>query len=319
MPSPMLSLHQLTCFLATYEHGSLTAAAEELGYAQPSVSEQIRSLEKSLGVQLFRRVGRGVVPTTVADTLRPHAEKVLAAVREAQDAARSAKSLETGTIRFGMFGIARLYAGAGLIADVLARYPGVRVELIGQNSTEVAEELRRGRLEAAMLAVSTIASEGLTITPVAREELVYVSADPANLTGPVTASRLAQSSLVMSETTFRATDSTRQTLRQMLHATGRNPQTRIEVEDIETAVELVGLGYADTIVPRGAARQLLPRLAPKAGWVPLRPRQYDTFAIVHRAGATLSPAAELMIELATRRIQAIAEPIRPRGGATVEA
>ena len=67
----MLSLHQLTCFLATYEHGSLTAAAEELGYAQPSVSEQIRGLEKSLGVQLFRRVGRGVVPTTVADTLRP--------------------------------------------------------------------------------------------------------------------------------------------------------------------------------------------------------------------------------------------------------
>ena len=45
----MLSLHQLRCFLATYEHGSLTAAAEELGYAQPSVSEQIRALEKSLG------------------------------------------------------------------------------------------------------------------------------------------------------------------------------------------------------------------------------------------------------------------------------
>jgi DNA-binding MarR family transcriptional regulator len=45
----VLSLHQLTCFLATYEHGSLTAAAEELGYAQPSVSEQIRALEKSLG------------------------------------------------------------------------------------------------------------------------------------------------------------------------------------------------------------------------------------------------------------------------------
>ena len=45
----MLSLHQLTCFLSVYEHGSLTAAAEELGYAQPSVSEQIRALEKSLG------------------------------------------------------------------------------------------------------------------------------------------------------------------------------------------------------------------------------------------------------------------------------
>ncbi|CAN5394199.1 LysR substrate-binding domain-containing protein [soil metagenome] len=308
----MLSLHQLTCFLATYEHGSLTAAAEELGYAQPSVSEQIRALEKSLGVQLFRRVGRGVVPTTVADTLRPYAEQVLASVDEARQAVQSVKSFETGTIRFGMFGIARLYAGAGLIADVLARYPGVRVELVGQNSTEVAEDLRRGRLEAAMLAVSSVASEGMTVTPVAREELVYISADPARLETPVTAHRLSLASLVMSETTYRAVDSTRAMLRQLLHETGRNPQTRIEVEDIETAVALVGLGLADSVIPKGATAQLLPRLAPNAGWVPLRPKQWDTFAIVHRTGAVLSPAAQLMIELATRRIQDIAEPITPR-------
>ena len=129
----MLSVHQLTCFLAAYEHGSLTRAAEHLGYAQPSVSEQIRALEKTLGVELFRRVGRGVVPTTVGDTLRPYAEKVLASIDEARQAVQSVKSFETGTIRFGMFGIARLYAGAGLIADVLTRYPGVRVELVGQN------------------------------------------------------------------------------------------------------------------------------------------------------------------------------------------
>lgn len=308
----MVSLHQLTCFLATYEHGSLTAAAEELGYAQPSVSEQIRTLERSLGVQLFRRVGRGVVPTTVADTLRPHAEKVLASVDEARQAVQSVKSFETGTIRFGMFGIARLYAGAGLIADVLARYPGVRVELVGQNSTEVTEDLRRGRLEAAMLAVPSVDSEGMTVTPVAREELVYISADHARLASPVTAHRLSQASLVMSETTYRAVDSTRATLRQMLHETGRNPATRIEVEDVETAVELVGMGYADSVVPKGAARQLLPRLAPAAGWVSLRPRQYDTFAVVHRAGAILSPAARLMIELATKRMQEIAEPVTPR-------
>ena len=61
-----------------------------------------------------------------------------------------------------------------------------------------------------------------------------------------------------------------------------------------------------------AIEQLVPRLAPEAGWVSLRPRQFDTLAIVHRAGAVLSPAARLMIELATRRIQAIAEPIASR-------
>jgi DNA-binding transcriptional LysR family regulator len=309
----MLSLHQLTCFLATYEHGSLTAAAEELGYAQPSVSEQIRALEKSLGVQLFRRVGRGVVPTTVADTLRPHAERVLAAVDEAQQSVRRVKSFETGTIRFGMFGTARLYAGASLVGDVLSRYPGVRVELIGQNSMDVQEDLRRGRIEAAMIAVPSVNSEGFEVTPVARDELVYISADPAHLASPITAHRLSLASLVMPETTWRADDSTRKVLRRMMHETGRNPQTRIEVEDVETAVELVGMGLADTVIPKGAVTQLLPRLAPDAGYVSLRPRQYDSLAIVHRAGASLSPAAQLMIEVATRRIQEVAEPLGQAG------
>lgn len=305
----MLSLHQLTVFLSVYEHGSLTRAAEELGYAQPSVSEQVRALESSLGVQLFRRVGRGVVPTTVADTLRPHAERTLAAAEDTRRAAQAVKAFETGTIRFGMFGTARLYAGAELVADVLARYPGVRVELVGQNSTEVAEDLRRGRLEAAMIAIHSLESEGLEIRPVARDELVYVSADPERVASPITAKRLAEASLVMPETTWRASDSIRIILRQMLHETGRNPATRIEVEDVEIAVDLAGRGLADTVIPKGAAEQLVPRLAPGAGWVSLRPRVHDTFAIVHRRGATLSPAAELMIELATRRIQAIAEPV----------
>lgn len=305
----MLSLHQLRCFLTTYELGSLTAAAEELGYAQPSVSEQIRGLEKTLGVQLFRRVGRGVVPTTVADELRPHAERALAAAEEARRAVQSVKQFETGTIRFGMFGAARLYFGAQLVADVLERYPGVRVELIGQNSMAVHEDLRRGRLEAAMIAVASLESGGMTVTPVARDELVYISADPTHLTTPVSAHRLAQASLVMPETSWRHVDSIRIILRRMLHETGRNPTTRIEVEDIETAVELVGMGLADSIIPRGAAEQLLPRLAPDAGWVSLRPRVYDTFAVVHRADATLSPAARLMIELATARIQEVAEPL----------
>lgn len=305
----MLSLHQLRCFLATYEQGSLTRAAEELGYAQPSVSEQVRLLERSLDVELFRRVGRGVVPTTVADTLRPHAERVLEAVADAERSVASTRALETGTIRFGMFGTARLYSGSALIADVLERYPGVRVELIGQNSLDVQEELRRGRLEAAMIAVPSLASEGLTITPVARDELVYISADPERLASPVTAHRLSRASLVMAETTWRESDSTRIILRQMLHETGRNPGTRIEVEDVETAVELVDRGLVDSVINKGAARQLLPRMAPNTGWVSLRPKQYDTVAIVHRTGARLSPAARLMIELATARIVAISDPL----------
>lgn len=307
----MLSLHQLRCFLATYELGSLTAAAERLGYAQPSVSEQIRALEKSLGVQLFRRVGRGVTPTPPADTLRPLAEKTLAAAEETRRAMSQVKALETGTIRFGMFGTVRLYAGARLVADVLARHPGVRVELIGQNSTDVTEHLRRGYLEAALIAVPNTASEGLHFIPVARDELVYLSTSPAATARPVDAAQLAAAQLVMPETSYRAEDSTRILLRRLLHETGYNPTTRIEVEDVETAVELVGMGLADTVIPRGAAAQLIPRLAPSARMVSMSPSIHETLAIVHRAGAVLSPAARLMIDLATRQIRRLLEPVGP--------
>ena len=246
----MLSLHQLRCFLTVYELGSLTAAAEELGYAQPSISEQIRTLEKSIGLQLFRRVGRGVVPTTVADTLRPHAEATIAAAEEALRAVQRVKAFETGTIRFGMFGSARLYVSATLVTDVLERYPGVRVEIIGLNSSEVLEDLRRGRIEAALIAAPPT-SEGLEVLPVARDELVYVSMDPERTATPVTARRLAEAQLVMADTSYRATDSMRLALRKMLHEAGHNPQTRIEVEDVETAIELTGRGLADTVVHRG--------------------------------------------------------------------
>lgn len=305
----MLSLHQLRCFLATYEHGSLTAAAEHLGYAQPSVSEQVRGLERSLGTTLFRRIGRGVVPTTVAETFRPYAERTVAAAEEARLAVAAVSALETGTIRFGMFGTSRLYLGSALIADVLARHPGVRVEMIGQNSVDVLDDLRRGRLEVAMIALP-VASEGLSVQPVARDELMYLSRDPDRVASPVTAKQLSAAPLVLAETTWRHVDSSRLMLTQMLQESGLELRTRVEVEDVETAVEIVGLGLADSVLPRGVVEQLVPRLAPDVGFVSLRPRMYDTLAIVHRSDAILSPAARVVIELATKRIQSITEAVK---------
>lgn len=307
----MLSLHQLRCFLAAYESGSLTAAAESLGYAQPSVSEQVRQLEQSLGAALFRRVGRGVVPTEAAEVLRPHAERTLAEADSARRAVAAVTAIETGTIRFGIFGTARLYLGASLIADVLERHPGVRVELIGQNSADVQEDLRRGRLEAAMIALP-VTLTGMTVLPVAREELVYISKDPERLRAPVTPRQLAAARLVLAETTWRTEDSSRLALTRAVQETGLSLVTRIEVEDVETAVEVVGRGLADSVVPRGVFNALVPRLAAGVGCVSMRPRMYDTLAIVHRSDAALSPAGRHVIELATARIRAIAEPVAAR-------
>ncbi len=304
----MLSLHQLRCFVSAYEHRSFTAAAGELGFAQPSLSEQVRLLERSVGAELFVRVGRGVVPTEAAEALLPRARQTLSAADEAVRAVAAVSSLSTGTVRFGIFGTARLYLGAALVADVLERHPGLRVELVGQHSTEVLEELRRGRLEAAMIALPVV-DQGFTVTPVAREELVYISSDPARLRAPVTPRALAEAPLVLPEATWRDRDSARVALSRFAQQAGRSLTTRIEVEDVETVVELVGRGLADSVLPSGVLAELGPRLAPGVGSVSLRPRLHDTITVVHRRDAVLSAGARLVLELAVARIRAVCEPV----------
>lgn len=300
----MTTLHQLRCFLATLEHGSFTAAASELGLAQPSISEQVRLLEQGLNAPLFDRVGRGLVPTEAARALRPHAERALTAVTEAGRAVASVRQVLEGTIRFGVFGTARLYLGSALVEDVLREYPGVRLELIGQNSTEVLADLQHGRLEAAVISLP-IADEGLQVQPLIRDEVVYVSADPQRVRKPVTAAELAAAPLVLSEASWGNEDSTRRQLARAVQSVGGTLRPRIEVEDIETALEVAALGLADTVTARGLLHRLGDRLSPGLRWTSLRPRIFDEFAIVHRQGAVLSPASQAIVALAAARMRAV--------------
>jgi DNA-binding transcriptional LysR family regulator len=301
----------LRCFLATLEHGSFTAAAAELGLAQPSLSEQVRLLEQGLDAPLFVRVGRGLLPTEAAGALRPHAERALTAVAEAGRAVASVRDVLEGTIRFGVFGTARLYLGSALVADVLREHPRVRLELVCQNSMEVLQDLRHGRLEAAVIALP-IADEGLQVQPLIRDEVVYVSADPKRVRKPVTAAELAVAPLVLSEASWGNEDSTRRQLARAVQSVGATLRPRIEVEDIETALEVAALGLADTVTARGLLHRLGDRLSPQLRWAPLRPRIFDEFAIVHRHGATLSPASQAVVAMAAARMRAVGAAVAGR-------
>ncbi|HEX6869568.1 MAG TPA: LysR family transcriptional regulator [Micromonosporaceae bacterium] len=308
----MVTLHQLRCFLATVEHGSFTGAAAALGYAQPSISEQVRLLEQHLDTRLFRRVGRGLVPTEAARALHPHAAAALAAVDEAGRAVASVRQVLSGTVRFGVFRTARFYLGAEFVAEVLERHPGIRLELAGQNSVEVLDQLRRGQLEAAIVALP-IEDEALAVTPVMRDDLVFVSADPARLRRPVTPADLASARLVLPDVSWREQDSTRRALAGSVQAAGYSLRTRIEVEDTETALEIAARGLADTVTWRGVLHRLAGRLPRGIGWVPLRPRLVETFAVVHRPEAELSAASRVVVDLVTSRMKALQERLKRSG------
>src|SRR3954451_20647178 len=144
-----MTLQQLRYVLAAARHGSFSAAAESLYLAQPSLSEQVRRLEEELGVPLFVRVGRGLELTEAGRRFLPEAERVLGAAEHAREVAAEDRELRGGTITFGTFGIAGWYGLGDVIETLPCRHPDVRLRAVGQNSSEVANAVRDGRLSAA--------------------------------------------------------------------------------------------------------------------------------------------------------------------------
>jgi DNA-binding transcriptional LysR family regulator len=296
-----LNLQQLEYFLSSFDRGSFSAAAEALHLAQPSVSEQVRSLESELGVQLFTRVGRGLSPTEAGRQLRPHAERVLHAVEAARESVLAVRELRGGTAAFGIWGHARFYPGMDIVGDFRDRHPNVRVRLLGLNSAEVVEALRSGDVEAGMVALP-IDDRGLDVRPITRDEIVYVSTDSARLKGRIDIRRLAAAPLVLPDASYGALDPTRLQLAELAQRAGVTIEPQIDVEDIESALDLVADGHGDTVVSRGVLWSIRERLSKRIGWAPFAEPLYDTFAFAWRRGAQLSPASREFLALAEERL-----------------
>src|SRR5918998_5572613 len=203
-----MTLQQLRYFLAAADLGSFSAAAEDLLLAQPSLSEQIRRLEGELGVPLFVRAGRRLALTEAGRLFRPHAERTLADADAAMASVRDVRGLTGGTVSFGTFGSAHHYLLGGLVQEFRRRHPQVRIRVVGQNSAEVADEVREGRLEAG-LAVLPLDHRGLEVRPALQEEVFYVSADERRLREPVTIETLAAAPLILSDARWGTEDPTR--------------------------------------------------------------------------------------------------------------
>jgi DNA-binding transcriptional LysR family regulator len=304
-----VTLQQLEYFLAAFEEGSFSAAAERLLLAQPSLSEQIRRLEAELGVSLFTRVGRGIKPTEAAQALRPYAEATLATVAEAREAVVEQRELRGGIATFGTFGTARWYPGTQIVAAFRRRHPKVRVRLIGQNSSEVAAAVRDGDLEAGLVALP-IDDSGLDVRPIMQDEIMYASADPERLRKPVTIRDIARWPLILTDASYGLEDPTRRQLFELAQREGVTVEPQIDVEDVETALELTTRGLGDMLIARGILLALGRRVPKRLGWVPFAEPIYDTFAFINRRGARLSPAAREFMSLAEDRMQAMAEELK---------
>jgi DNA-binding transcriptional LysR family regulator len=147
----MLDVTRLRVIDAVARHGSVTAAANELNYSQPSVSHHLGRLEAETGAQLLQKVGRGIRLTPAGQLLADRASEILGRI-DAADAELSAHvGLTAGRVRLAAFASAIGTLVPQVVAALADRHPGLEVSLTDTHPPEAIELLRAGKVEVAII------------------------------------------------------------------------------------------------------------------------------------------------------------------------
>ena len=168
-----MELRQLRYFVAIVDHGSLSRAALVLHVAQPALTQQLRQLEDELGVQLLHRSAQGVLSTDAGKVFYEHALAILKQVADAQAAVVQSAERPSGSVTLGLPHSISAALALPLLTAIRARYPEITLQLTEEITGSLAEQLRAGRLNLAVL-FDDGQLGGFTATPLVEEELRFV-------------------------------------------------------------------------------------------------------------------------------------------------
>jgi DNA-binding transcriptional LysR family regulator len=288
-----MELHQLAYFVAVAEEGNFTRAAERLHVAQPGVSAQVRRLERELGQELLDRSGRTVRLTDVGAAALPHARAALAAVKGVREAVDELAGLVRGQVAIG----AVTSAGPVRLPDLLARfherYPAVEITLSEANSDAMLAALREGRLDVAVVGLSTDPPPGIATQVLIDEPFLAVTA-PSGPLAERTEVAIADLAGLPLMALPKGTG-----LRTALDAAfareGLTPRIAFEAADPNVLVQLATRGLGVAVVPESLARyhEAELRVVTIVG-----PGLRGVLALAWRTDGPLSPAARALITFA---------------------
>ncbi len=144
------TLKQLRAFCAVARHHSFAAAAEELHLTPPAVTMQIKELESVVGLPLFDRGARAVALTMTGEYMVVYARRVLAILKEAEDAMARLRGAETGRISIGMVSTAKYFLPR-LLAKFRAEHRGVEMQLAVGNREQLVRQLHDNEVDLAVM------------------------------------------------------------------------------------------------------------------------------------------------------------------------
>lgn len=285
-----MQLSQLAYFVAVAEEASFTRAAERVGVAQPSLSQQVKALETDLGALLVHRTRGKVGLTASGETLLPVARRMLADAETARREIRELAALGRGRVRLGATPSLCTGLLPAVLADYRHTYPGIDIVVHEGGSRDLQDELIQGALDLALVIDARLDDDPeLATVPLLTEELVVISrhGDP----GPTRRARMGIAELKdVPLVMFRAGYDLRETTLTACHAAGFEPTFAIEGGEMDAVLEFVQAGLGVAVVPSTVVRNRFKATPISA------PGLHRTILLASRRGLEPPRAAQALIE-----------------------
>lgn len=240
----MLDVSRLRVLVAVARHGSVTAAARALHYAQPSVSHHLARLEAETGSRLVQRAGRGIRLTDAGRMLAERAEEILGRLDAAEAELAAHTGLRSGRVRLAAFPSALGTFVPGAAAGFASAHPGVDLRFTEAEPPEAVRLLRNGEVEVALLFVYP--GEPAPDLDGLRHELLLE--EPLHLVTPAgwDGDRLADH---RERPWISGCERCRGELLRVCAAAGFQPDIRFTTDDFVAVQALVAAGLGVTVLP----------------------------------------------------------------------
>ena len=247
-----MNLQELRYLVAIAEHRHFGRAAEACFVSQPTLSTQIKKLERELGVELVERNPRQVMMTETGERIVERARIILGETDNITEIARQAVDPESGSLRIGLFPTLAPYLLPHVVPQLHARFPNLELLLVEEKTEVVLQRLRDGKLDAGVLALP-VPDDQLHMEPLFTEEFVLAvpATHPlADSGGPIDPSVLTGEHILLLEEGHCLRD---QAL-SVCQLVGASERSGFRATSLETLRQMVAAGVGVTLLPELAVQ-----------------------------------------------------------------
>lgn len=293
-----MKLHHLRNLLAVAEQGSVRAGARELGIAQPAVTRSIQELERELGVPLFERRARGVVPTAIGEVFIRRARSVDNELSRARDEIAQLRGISHGRVRVAMSMAPHMALLPYALRPFRLRYSQVRLDIIDAVFPTVATEMTGGTIDCYIGPLPEALPEGLIVEELFDNTRVILGRKGHPLANAKSLHQLADAEWVTTSITTHAEYELGPLF--MQH---QLPEPKLVLQAHSALTLIVSLLNSDLLamVPVQWTDFSLTKDALQTIAV-TEPLQAPPICLIQRAGLPLTPAAEYLCDLLRRAV-----------------